>query len=179
MNGQPEMVTVFRSMEMDAKQDCEATADVLAADGLSPVVLDDKAPGVPDGVHEVRVPADQQGRAELLLAALPPLEDVEAGDPSSHLDLSEPIFSSRGSSTAEFEATEIKTLLEANNIAAVVVGDSVLPNLPFEVRVAKEDVERAQELIKDQTDGGPAAAEQAELEGEQAAGAGETATERR
>jgi Putative prokaryotic signal transducing protein len=176
MNGQPEMVTVFRSMEMDAKQDCEAIADVLAADGLSPVVLDDKALGVPDGVLEVRVPADQQERAEVLLAAPPSLEDVEAGDPSSHLDLSQPIFSSRGSSTAEFEATEIKTLLEANNIAAIVVGDSVLPNLPFEVRVARENVARARALIKDQTDGGPEAAEQAELEGEQAAGGSGTAT---
>ena len=45
-----------------------------------------------------------------------------------YLDLSEPIFHSEGSTTAEFEATEIKSLLEASGIAAVIVGDSVLPN---------------------------------------------------
>jgi hypothetical protein len=166
MNGQPEMVTVFRTMEMDSKRVCKAVADALSADGLSPVLLDDKAPGVPAGVCEVRVPSEQQERAEMLLATPPPPEEAEPGDPSAHLDLSQPVFESQGSSTAEFEANEIKALLEANNITAVVVGDSVLPILPFEVRVAKQDVARAQALIEELTEGGPEAAEQAELEGE-------------
>ncbi len=41
------------------------------------------------------------------------------------------------------EAMGIKNLLESNGIAAVLVGDSVLPNFPFEVRVARDQVERA------------------------------------
>jgi hypothetical protein len=154
-------------MEMDSKQACAFVADALCAAGLSPVILDDKAPGVPAGVCEVRVPEDQQERAEKLLATPPIYQDVEPGDPSAHLDLSQPVFESQGSATAEFEAMEIKALLEANDILAVIVGDSVLPNLPFQVRVAKEDAERARALIEELTEGGPEAAEQAEIEGEQ------------
>jgi hypothetical protein len=169
MNGQPKMMTVFRTMDRDAKQACETVADALAANGLSPLILDDKALGVPEGVCEVRVPEDQQERAEQVLATPQASDPVEAGDPSAGLDLSEPIFQSEGSSTAEFEATAIKALLEANDIPAHVGGDTVLPNLPFEVRVARKDVERARELIEEFTVSGPEAAAQAELEGEEAA----------
>jgi hypothetical protein len=167
MNGQPQMVTVFRTMEMDSKQACKSVADALSAAGLSPVMLDDRALGVPSGVCEVQVPADQQERAEQLLATPPPPEEAGAGNPTADMDISETIFHSEGSATAEFEALEIKALLEANNIPAIIVGDSVLPNLPFEVRVAKKDAERALELIEELTNGGPEAAEQAELESEQ------------
>ena len=38
-------------------------------------------------------------------------------------------------------------LLEANGIAVILVGDSVLPNLPFEVKVAHRDAELARGLI--------------------------------
>ena len=63
----------------------------------------------------------------------------------------------------------MKNLLESNGIAAVLVGDSVLPNFPFEVRVAHDQVERARLLIADAEAGGPAAAEEAELESESGA----------
>ena len=42
------------------------------------------------------------------------------------------------SATSEMEAISIKNLLDSNGIAAVLVGDSVLPNFPFEVRVARD-----------------------------------------
>ena len=167
MTGNREMVTVFRTMEMDSKEACETAADALSAAGLSPVILNDKAPGVPSGVCEVRVPADQQERAEQILATPPLPEQAEVGDPASELDLSETIFHSEGSATAEFEAIEIKALLEANKIPAIIVGDSVLPNLPFEVRISKKNAQRARELIEELTAGGPEAAEQAEFENEQ------------
>jgi hypothetical protein len=64
----------------------------------------------------------------------------------SDVDL-ETIFHAEGSATAEVEALAIKTLLESNGIPAVIVGDSVLPDLPFEVRVARNQVERARQLI--------------------------------
>lgn len=166
MTSQPEMVTVYRSMDLTAKEDCETIADLLTTDGLSPVILDDSAPGVPEGAYEVQVPADQAERAEHVIEEHPLPDEVEEIDPSSHLDLSEAIFHSEGSTTAEFEATEIKNLLEASNIAAIVVGDSVLPNLPFEVRVAAENADRARQLIEDYVEGGPEAAEQAERETE-------------
>ena len=61
-----------------------------------------------------------------------------------------PVYHAEGSSTAEFNALLIKSLLEAAGIPAVLVGDSVLPNLPFEVRVPREHLKRALELIADQ-----------------------------
>ena len=166
MSSQPQMVTVYRSMDLTAEEDCQTIADLLIADGMSPVILDDSAPGVPEGTYEVQVPADQAERAERVIADHPLPDEVEEVDPSPFLDLSEPIFHSEGSTTAEFEANEIKSLLEANNIAALVVGDSVLPNLPFEVRVAKENAEGARKVIEDYLASGPEAAEQAERETE-------------
>ena len=174
MNGEPGMVTVFRSMDVQAEDDCRTIADLLTAEGLSPQILDDDAPGVPQGVFEVQVPADQQARAEQIIEEnpLPDDEDVEEVDPSHYLDLSEPIFHSEGSTTAEWEACEIKNLLEANGIAAVVVGNSVLPNMPFEVRVAAENVDKAQQLIRDFQKGGRQAADEAELESERTPSSG-------
>jgi hypothetical protein len=62
------------------------------------------------------------------------------------LDL-ETVFHAEGSSTAEIEALAVKTLLEANGIDVVLVGDSMLPNLPFEVKVRRDQVKRARKLI--------------------------------
>jgi len=166
MTAEPAMITVYRSMDMSAEEDCNTLADLLQAEGLSPLILDDSAPGVPEGAYELQVPVSQQAQAEKIIAENPLPDEVEEVDDSPYLDLSEAIFHSEGSTTAEFEATEIKKLLEANGIAAVMVGDSVLPNLPFEVRVAAENVDRARQLIQDFEQGGPEAAERAELEGE-------------
>jgi 5,10-methenyltetrahydromethanopterin hydrogenase len=166
MNAPPDMVTVYRSMDATAEDDCQIIVELLTAEGLQPQILDDAAPGVPEGAYEVQVPAAQMQRAEQIIAENPLPDDVEAVDDSSDLDLSEPIFHSEGSTTAEFEATAIKNILEANGIAAMIVGDSVLPNLPFEVRVTAEQAPRAQEIIEEFRRSGPADAEAAELEGE-------------
>ena len=61
--------------------------------------------------------------------------------------LTETVFHEEGAATAEVDAWVIKNLLEASGIPAVVVGDAVLPNLPFEVKVAPQDAERASRLI--------------------------------
>jgi Putative prokaryotic signal transducing protein len=168
MEEAPELVTVYRSMDQSAKQDCETLSGMLTDEGLAPVALDDSAPGVTVGTFEVRVPSGEAARAEELIAANPLPDEVEEVDPSHELDL-EPIFHSEGSSTAELEATAIKSVLESNGIAAVIFGDSVLPNLPFEVRVAKDQADRARELVAEAVAGGPAAAEEAELLSEHAA----------
>jgi hypothetical protein len=48
--------------------------------------------------------------------------------------------------------------LDSNGIAAVLVGDSVLPYLPFEVRVARNQAARARRLIQDAERASPSGA---------------------
>jgi hypothetical protein len=155
-----DLVTVYRSMDATAKEDCEVIVDVLTAEGLSPILLDDAAPGVPEGAFEVQVPPGQLAKAEELIAENPLPDEVEEVDDSSELDL-ETIYHADGT-LAEVESMEIKNLLEASGIAAVVVGNSVLPTMSFEVRVAHDQVERAREVLNEAEAGGPAAAEEAE-----------------
>jgi hypothetical protein len=164
MNGPADLVTVYRSMDAAAKEDCDEIADLLRANGLSPAVLDDHALGVTEGTYEVRVPAEEATRAEKIIADRP-LPENEEVDPSEELDL-EPIYHSEGSATAEFEALEVKGLLEANGIPAIIVGDSVLPNLGFEVRVPRDQLEDAKAILEEAQKSGPADAEKAELESE-------------
>lgn len=161
----PELVTVYRSMDQTAKEDCETLLGILTEEGLAPVLWDDTMPGVPEGVYEVRVPAGQSSRAEEIVKANPLPDDVEVVDDSPALDL-ETIYHSEGSTTAELEAMAIQNVLESQGIATVVVGDSVLPNLPFEVRVSREHAEQAKHLILEAQEAGPAAAEEAELQTE-------------
>jgi len=151
-------------MDADAKENCEEILDLLEDAGMGAVLWDDSAPGVPEGVFEVRVPAADAARAEQLIAENPPEEEVEAVDPSSELDLE-----TIASAASEMEATSMKKFLESNGIAAVLVGDSVLPNLAFDVRVARDQAERSRVLLADAEKIGPAAAEEAELESESGA----------
>jgi hypothetical protein len=62
-------------------------------------------------------------------------------------ELIETVFHVEGSATGEVEAWVVKNLLEASGIPALVVGDSVLPNLPFEVKVAPRHADEARRLI--------------------------------
>ncbi|MGH7248421.1 MAG: putative signal transducing protein, partial [Pseudomonadota bacterium] len=136
---------------------------LLASEGLAAELLDDKAPGVLAGAYEVRVPAADAARAEAILAANPPEDeferDSEAVDNSHDLDL-ETVFDA----TSEMEALSIQSVLESNDIDAVIVGDQVLPNLGFEVRVAKEYAARAAWIIAEAERAGPAGAEEAEAD---------------
>ncbi len=156
-----DLIVVYRSMDADAKEDAECVVELLRDAGIQAVLHNDSAPGVPAGVFEVRVPAADAARAEELIAENPPFEEAEVLDPSSDLDLETVV-----SATSEMEAMGIKNLLDTNGIAAILVGDSVLPNIPFEVRVAHDQAERARVLIADAEARGPAAAAEAELESE-------------
>jgi len=148
-------------MDADAKEDAECIVELLTDAGIRAVLLDDSAPGVPEGVFEVRVPPADSARAEELIAENPLPDEAEELDDSPELDL-ETIYHAESSVTGEIEAMSVKNLLDSNGIAAVLVGDSVLPNFPFEVRVARDQVERARILIADAEAIGPAAAEEAE-----------------
>jgi putative signal transducing protein len=152
-----DLITVYRSMDAEAKEDAECIVELLSDAGIQAVLLDDRAPGVPEGVFEVQVPPRDAARAEELIAENPPAEEAEEVDDSSALDLE-----SVASATSEMEAMGIKNLLESNDVATVLVGDSVLPNFPFEVRVARDQADRARTLIADAEKGGPASAEEAE-----------------
>ncbi len=88
---------------------------------------------------------------------------------SSDLDLVT-VFEADGI-TAEMESMEVQAILEAAGIAAVTVGGGVIPSLPFEVRVPKEDAERALTLIAEAQAAGPSAADEAEQAGEIESGA--------
>jgi len=160
MSASTDLVTVYRSMDASAKQDCGVIADLLTAEGFTPTILDDSAPGVPEGVFEVQVPAHQSRQADELIARNPLADEVEEVDDSSDLDL-ETIFHGDGT-LAEVESMGIKNVLEASGIAAVVVGNSVLPTLSFEVRVARDQVGRAREVIKEAQAAGPKGADEAE-----------------
>lgn len=164
MSASTDLVTVYRSMDASAKADCEIIVDLLTAQGLAAVMVDDSAKGVPEGTFEVRVPAPDAARAETLIAENPLPGDAQRVDESESLDL-ETVFRAQDN-MAGFEALDIKNLLESNGVAAVMVGDAVLPNLGFEVRVAREHAAAARELIAEAQAAGPEAAEEAELETE-------------
>jgi type III secretory pathway lipoprotein EscJ len=135
-------------MDASAKEDCQEILDLLQDAGIDAVLWDDSAPGVPEGVFEVRVSPANTARAEKLIAKNPLPDGVEDVDPSPELDL-ETISSAQ----SEMEANGMKNFLESNGIAAVLVGDSVLPYLPFEVRVAHNQAARARQLIADVEEG--------------------------
>jgi hypothetical protein len=164
MSASADLVTVYRSMDAAAKEDCETLADILRDEGISAVVVDDNSPGVVQGTFEVRVPARDAAQAEKLIAENQLPDEVEEVDDSSNLDL-ETVFHVEGSGgLAEMQAMNVKNLLESNGIGAVLVGDSVLPNLPFEIRVAREQADLARRLIADAEESGPVDADEVERE---------------
>jgi hypothetical protein len=160
MSQASDSVTVYRSMDTNAREDCESIVQMLKQEGIAAVLIDDTAPEVMEGVFEVRVSSADSTRAEKLIDESSQPEETEVGDDSSALDL-ETIYHSGGGNISEFEVTGIKNLLELNGITAVLVGDSVVPT-GFDVRVAREQADRARQVIAEAESGGPAAADEAE-----------------
>jgi hypothetical protein len=157
-------VTVFRSADGTAQEDAAAIQEMLVDEGVQAVLRDDHAPGVPSGAWEVRVAAADSARAEALIADHPIEDEFADGDASSELDLVT-VFRSAGN-TGEMEAQQVKSLLDSNGLEAVLVADARLPNLPDEVRVAREHLTQAKRLIAEALAAGPAAADEAEAAGE-------------
>ncbi len=163
MNGEDALVTVFRSADPSAREDAQDVCDLLADMGLSPAVWDDHMPGVPTGACEVRVPAAEAEAADRAIAAAQEAEP-EVGDPSHNLDL-QTIFTAIGA-TAELEALGVKNVLEANGIPTSFVSPPMYPNLRFVVRVPKNYLDRARQILAEAEAAGPDAAEEAEKAGE-------------
>jgi hypothetical protein len=145
MSAQPDFVTVYRSMDAGAEEESEAIRRLLVSKGIAATTVDDSAPEVPEGTFEVRVPGAVSKTAEKLIVENT-AQQTQEGDPSGRLDL-ETVFQAEGGTTSEMEAMSVKNLLEFNGLEAVMVGDSVLPNLGFEVRVPRDQAALARQLI--------------------------------
>jgi hypothetical protein len=68
---------------------------------------------------------------------------------------------------AEMEATNIRSMLEANGIPSVVVGASTIPSLEFQVQVPRARLEEAERMIEEARAAGPEAAAEAEAASEE------------
>ena len=154
------LLTVFRSAESSAEEECSDIRAFLADNNIVATVAGDDTQEVVAGTFEVRVAAGDADRALQLISEMP--VEAEPADPSHERDLVS-IYRSEATPLAEMEAMSLKAILESNDISAFVVGGAMMPNLPFEVRVALEDEERARAVIADAAAAGPAAADEAEL----------------
>lgn len=152
-----DLVTVYRSADMNAEQDASAVRNLLLKNELDATLVDDSYPGVVSGSWEVRVPAPQVDQAEALIAVVDQ-DDPGRVDPTHDLDMV--TISETQGATGELEALSIQSILDANGISASIVGASTLPNLSFQVQVPRNDVERAQGAIAEARAAGPAAAEE-------------------
>ena len=110
--------------------------------------------GAPLRYSEDMLPEDEIGSVDV----------SGAEDPSAAMDMVA-VFSETGA-MAEMEALAIQGILEANGIPFTVYGSSTLPVTEFSVQVPASRVGDAQKAILDAQIAGPAAAEQAEREGE-------------
>jgi len=89
---------------------------------------------------------------------------MDSREESHDLDLVT-VFQSAGT-TSDMEAQSVQSLLEASGIAAVVVNAEMMPNLPEEVRVAREHVTEAKRIIADALQAGATGALEAEKQTE-------------
>lgn len=157
-------ITVFRSADETAAEDAAKVQEMLVEEGIPATLLNDEAPEVPAGAYEVQVDENNRARAEELVAQYAPEREMEEVDPSHALDLVT-VFRA-GGPTGEMEAMSVQSVLEAEGISAMIVGDSRYPNFPQEVRVAQEHETRARQLIEEALAAGPVGAEEAEQAGE-------------
>jgi len=153
--------TVYRSADTDAEMDASSVLNRLLNAGLNAEMVGDDAAGVVAGTYEVRVPASDAAHAEELIAQAP-VEMPDVLDPSHEMDMV--TVATMDGTTGEFEAMAVEGVLDASGIPNMVVGSTALPVLGFEVKVASEDVERAESAIAEAIAAGPEAA----LEGSQA-----------
>jgi len=156
---------VFRSADTSAQEDAAAVAQLLSDAGIPAKLLDDSAPGVPQGAWEVCVSADDGARADALIATHPLEDEVASPDASHDLDTVTVFRATAGTST-DSEAMTVKGLLDAAGIPAVLVGDARFPNLPEHVQVPRLRAAEARRVIAEALAEGPRAAEEEEAESE-------------
>jgi hypothetical protein len=89
---------------------------------------------------------------------------MEPQEESHELDLVT-VFQSAGT-TSEMEALSVQALLQASGINAFIEGTQTMPNLPEEVKVAREDVTEAKRMIAAALEAGASGALEAEKQTE-------------
>lgn len=159
-----EPVTVFRSADTSAQEDASAIAQLLNDAGIPARLLDDSAPGVPEGAWEVCVAQADSARADAFIATHPLEDEFANPDESPDLDMVT-VFRSAGTQT-ESEALNVKGLLDAAGIAAVTIADTRFPNLSQHVQVSRSHAAEACRVIAEALAAGPEAADEAETESE-------------
>jgi len=100
---------------------------------------------------------------ESMAEAQEPESEFSEVNPSHELDLV--TFWSSSEHDAEMEAINLRSVLEANGIPALVVGASTIPSLEFQVQVPRARLEEADRVVREAREAGPAAAEEAASEG--------------
>ncbi len=156
---------MFRSADTSAQEDATAVAQLLNDAGIPAKLLDDSAPGVPQGAWEVCVSPDHSARADALIATHPLEDEIANPDQSHDLDMVT-VFRSTAGTAADSEAMTVKGLLDAAGVPAVLVGDARFPNLPEHVQVPRLQAAEARRVIAEALAEGPQAAEEEEAESE-------------
>lgn len=161
-------VTIYRSADQNARDDAKAVVEMLKDEGIRATLVDDSAPGVPQGAWEVRVASADAPRAEVLVADEEDETEAEEShgiDESHDFDLVT-VFET-GSGTTEMDAQWIKNVLEANGIEAIIVGGTPIPSTGQELQVAREHADEARRVIAEAKAAGPTAADEGEAATEQ------------
>ncbi len=156
MHNSNEWINIFRSADSGASDEAAAVRSALESVGIAAVTLEDDAPGVPPGTVVVRVAAAQEKQAEAALKAARNREPIPV-DNSPRLNLVT-VFEGVGP-TGELEALSLRALLDANNVSSVLEGSSTIPNLPFLVKVAREQQSEALQVIAEAKAAGKETAE--------------------
>ena len=149
-----DLTTVYRANHRNAETGASALKNMLVQNGVDAALMD-----VGSGTWEVRVPGDQVTEAYEWLARAHPERATSDSDPSPDYDFV--AIAATDGASSELEAISIQSILDANGINCMIVGAATLPNLGFEVRVPREDLERAREVLSEARAAGPAAAEEA------------------
>src|SRR3954470_6464847 len=131
MTDETDLVTVYRSADTNAEEDATAIREILLKEGFHPYLAGDDAPDVVTGTYEVRVPRAEAESAEAAIGDRAITDDPEPADPSHELDMV--TVASTDGTTGEMEATAIKSILDANGINSMIIGNPVLPSVGFEV----------------------------------------------
>lgn len=164
MTDETDLITVYRSADSDAGQEAKAIQELLMKGGFDARLFGDNATGVVEGAYEVRVPRAERESAEALIDEHGTEDRPVSVDPSHDLDLV--TVAMTDGTTGEMEAMAIQSVLDANEIESVIVGNSTLPTMGFEVRVAEEEKGVATAAIEEAKAAGPDSAMEAEQAGE-------------
>jgi hypothetical protein len=136
-------ITVFSSADHTANEDRQMVPQHLVTEGLHPSLPEEPAANLGELRLGVQVPLREAEYAKVAVA-----NGSHTDQPNSRiLGDQETVFRAQNSITAEVEAFGIVALLESSGVAAVIVGDHNLPNMPLEVRVESQHAPYARRLI--------------------------------